>query len=120
MSFALHHLCQVVEDFLINVRINESLPIKNLHVPIFKTDPNSISDPNVENHEAEITKDKMSAVISYKPTLHNQKRFIKTLWTGKDRLSGQLIVEYDVDRSDGNEIQVLVKLSFLDRSSIEF
>jgi hypothetical protein len=93
-----------------------------LHVPIFKTDPNSISDPNVENHEAEITKseDKMSAVISYKPTLHNQKRFIKTLWTGKDRLSGQLIVEYDVDRSDGNEIQVLVKLSFLDRSSIVF
>ena len=66
---------------------------------------------NFMTQEAEIKKESdYEATISYKPSIENQKRYIKTLWTGDDRLSGQLIVQYDVDRSAdaGNEIQLLV------------
>jgi hypothetical protein len=101
-----------VEDFVINVSINESLPIKNLHVPLFKTDPNAITDTSVKNPDANVTSSGSVANIRYKPTLEHQKKFIKHLWTKKDRLSGQLIVQYDVDRSanDGNEVQILVNI----------
>ena len=61
--------------------------------------------------EAQIDRvSKYEATIIYQPSIENQKRYIKTLWTGDDRLSGQLIVQYDVDRSasGGNEIQLLV------------
>jgi hypothetical protein len=40
---------QVVEDFVIAVRINESLPIKDLKVPAFKSNPNSVVDTTVQN-----------------------------------------------------------------------
>ena len=103
---------QVVEDFEINVNINESLPINNLYVPLFKTDPNAITDVSVKNPDAVITGSGSVANIRYKPTLEHQKKYVKHLWTKKDRLSGQLIVQYDVDRSanDGNEIQILVNI----------
>jgi hypothetical protein len=39
----------VVEDFVIQVDIEESLPIKDLFVPAFKTDPNGIIDPSFTN-----------------------------------------------------------------------
>ena len=103
---------QVVEDFEINVNINESLPIDNLNVPLFKTDPNAITDISVKNPDAVITGSGSVANIRYKPTVEHQKKYVKHLWTKKDRLSGQLIVQYDVDRSanDGNEIQILVNI----------
>ena len=53
-----------------------------------------------------------SAKIVYSPSIESQKLFIKKLWTKEERLSGQLIVRYDVDRSGqgGSEIQVLVTI----------
>ena len=53
-----------------------------------------------------------SAKIVYSPSIESQNLFIKKLWTKEERLSGQLIVRYDVDRSGqgGSEIQVLVTI----------
>jgi hypothetical protein len=104
---------QVVEDFVISVNINESLPITTLHVPLFKTDPNAITDTSVSNPDAVVSHVRGESVarIRYQPTIEHQKKYVKHLWTKKDRLSGQLIVQYDVDRSanDGNEVQILVR-----------
>ena len=61
-------LIQVVKDFEIKVMINESLPIKDLRVPPFQTDPNAITDENAQNVEAKILdRTSNTATIIYKP-----------------------------------------------------
>ena len=42
-------LSQVVEDFVIKVHINETLPVKDLRVPAFRVEPNSVVDTSVKN-----------------------------------------------------------------------
>lgn len=96
---------QIVDDFRIDVFINESLPLSFVNVPELKTDPNAITsslkNPNaiIEMDEEDDTK----AHVTYKPNLKLQK-----LVNEEKGVSGQFIVQYDVDRKNQNgEVQVL-------------
>ena len=95
---------QIVEDFVINVYINESLPVQSIRVPEMKTDPNAITSSN-ENRNAKVEKDLQDSSkvhIQYKPSTDLQKE------ESKSGLAGQFIVQYDVDRkNESSDIQVI-------------
>merc|ERR1712038_678730 len=96
---------QIVDDFRIDVFINESLPLSVVNVPELKTDPNSITS-SLTNPNAIIEMDEeddAKAHVTYKPNLKLQK-----LVNEKTGVSGQFIVQYDVDRKNQNgDVQVL-------------
>jgi len=96
---------QIVDDFRIDVFINESLPLSFVNVPELKTDPNSITS-SLTNPNAVIEMDEeddAKAHVIYKPNLKLQK-----LVNEKTGVNGQFIVQYDVDRKNQNgEVQVL-------------
>ena len=105
------NLDQVVEDFRVQVFINESLPVVRVHVPELKTDSNAIDSPNKENKFAEIEKDidddPSKVKITFRPAVQTQKQMLEGQ-SDKDGIHGQFIVEYDVDRkNEGNDVQVL-------------
>lgn len=96
---------QIIDDFRVDVFINESLPLSFVNVPELKTDPNSITS-SLKNPDAKIEMDEEDdsrAHVTYKPNLKMQK-----LVNEKKGISGQFIVQYDVDRKNQNgEVQVL-------------
>lgn len=97
---------QVVKDFKVEVFINESLPLAFVKVPAFKTDPNAISDDE-PNPYATITQgvegDESKAHIEFQPPLTFQEKTSEFFG-----LSGELIIQYDVDRKGRtNDIQVI-------------
>jgi uncharacterized protein YegL len=104
------NLDQVVDDFQVQVHINESLPVVRVRVPELKTDPNGIDAALKDNTEAQIEKnvggDPTKVKITFQPDSHTQKLMIQK--SGKEGVQGQFIVEYDVDRKDReNDVQVL-------------
>ena len=103
------NLDQVVEDFKVQVFINESLPVVRVHVQDLKTDPNAIDSPTQENRIATIVKgeDPTKVKITFQPDAQTQKKLLENQ-DDKEGIHGQFIVEYDVDRkSHGNDVQVL-------------
>ena len=107
------NLDQAVEDFSVQVSINESLPIVRLRVPELKTDPNSI-DSTLKDNELAIVKenfnnDPKQAKILFQPDVATQKRIIESNNNdNKEAFQGQLIVEYDVDRKDDeSDVQLM-------------
>jgi len=105
------NLDQVVEDFQIQVNINESLPVIQVHVPELKTDPNAIESKSSENRfvsvEKNVTGDPSKVKIMYTPPPKLQRKIMESQ-NDKEGLNGQFIVEYDVDRKyEGNDIQIL-------------
>lgn len=106
---------QIVEDFKVNVYINESLPVINLNVPELKTSPNEITSQlrrsSIAKIETSISDNPTWAHIQFKPTSEDQKRIARLSHgaTSSDRgMTGQFIVQYDVDRkAGGNDIQIL-------------
>jgi len=96
---------QIVDDFQIDVFIEESLPLSFVTVPELKTDPNAITSSN-QNPDAIIEMDKVDktkAHVTYKPSTTLQK-----LVNEDSGVNGQFIVQYDVDRKNQNgEVQVL-------------
>merc|ERR1712038_1052862 len=96
---------QIVDDFKIDVFIEESLPLSFVTVPELKTDPNAITSSN-ENSDAIVEmdeEDKTKAHVTYKPDTTLQK-----LVNEERGLGGEFIVQYDVDRKNQNgEVQVL-------------
>jgi len=103
---------QIVKNFNVNVKINESLPIKNINVPELKTDANEITSQLLDNTIAKIERNVNGqpnrAHIQFQPTPDDQRRMAKLSKREEDGMVGQFIVQYDVDRhTQGNEIQVL-------------
>ncbi|TRY69423.1 hypothetical protein TCAL_03273 [Tigriopus californicus] len=95
---------QIVNDFKIEIVIQESLPVVHVRVPKIKTDPNAIQSGEV-NPDVQIALDDSDPTkvnITYSPDTKMQKQF------GTNGISGEFMVEYDVDRKEqGNEIQVI-------------
>merc|ERR1719461_2737036 len=82
------------------VYINETLPLSQLKVPELRQS-NEIFEDEALNSDVTIEQDSNTATITYKPTAAEQKELATT------GVSGQFIVEYDVDRKNQNsDIQV--------------
>merc|ERR1712241_1283230 len=91
---------QVVNDMEIKVFINETLPLTQLKVPELRQS-NEIFEDEASNADVTIEQDSNTATITYKPTAAEQKELATT------GVSGQFVVEYDVDRKNQNsDIQV--------------
>merc|ERR1711963_247409 len=105
---------QIVKDYQADIYLNESLPLRSIHVPELKTNPNEITSqlkPNsIATVERDIDGDSNRAHIVFKPDVQYQKLAAKRLENDENSgMFGQFIVQYDVDLSStgGNEIQVL-------------
>merc|ERR1712233_185163 len=89
---------QIVEDFRVEVFINESLPITEVNVPEL-LEPNSI-DPTEEDQNSFVTIEKdfegdvKKAKIVFAPTSIEQRA------AAEEGMSGRLQINYDVDRQN--------------------
>merc|ERR1712018_688188 len=97
---------QIVEDFRVEVFINESLPITEVNVPEL-LESNSI-DPSEEAQNSFVTIEKdfegdaKKAKIVFAPTSIEQRA------AAEEGISGRLQVNYDVDRQNqDSEVQVI-------------
>jgi len=97
----------VVEDFKVEVNINESLPLSLLSVPeILESNEIDFSDDNQENSIAQVSRDvngsPNNAQVVFNPSKEYQEE------AGEQGVSGKFVVRYDVDRQEGeNEVQVI-------------
>jgi len=106
------NLDQVVQDFHVQVNINESLPVIQVRVPELKTDPNAIEASLKENPYALVEKnlggDPSKVQVTFQPDTRAQKLMLEKQTNKDGGIQGQFIVEYDVDRKDHeNDVQVL-------------
>merc|ERR1712233_167389 len=97
---------QIVEDFRVEVFINESLPITEVSVPEL-LESNSI-DPSEESENSFVTIEKdfegnaKNAKIVFAPTAIEQRA------AAEEGMSGRLRINYDVDRQNqDSEVQVI-------------
>merc|ERR1711971_1116550 len=97
---------QIVEDFRVEVFINESLPITKVNVPEL-LQSNSI-DPSEETQNSFVTIDRdfegdaKKARIVFAPTAIEQRA------AAEEGMSGRLQINYDVDRKNqDSEVQVI-------------
>merc|ERR1711971_139643 len=97
---------QIVEDFRVEVYINESLPITKVSVPEL-LESNSI-DPSEESQNSFVTIEKdfegdaKKAKIVFAPTAIEQRV------AAEEGMSGRLQINYDVDRQNqDSEVQVI-------------
>merc|ERR1712200_355711 len=97
---------QIVEDFRVEVFINESLPITEVNVPEL-LESNSI-DPSEETQNSFVTIEKnfegdaKKAKIVFAPTSIEQRA------AAEEGMSGRLQINYDVDRQNqDSEVQVI-------------
>merc|ERR1712172_75090 len=97
---------QIVEDFRVEVYINESLPITEVNVPEL-LQSNSI-DPSEETQNSFVTIDRdfegdaKKARIVFAPTSIEQRA------AAEEGMSGRLQINYDVDRKNqDSEVQVI-------------
>jgi uncharacterized protein YegL len=94
---------QVVDDFTIVININESLPLKDIKVPIMENvkdneiDSVKLLDDPLVNININVDNDPNKASITFKPSVLDQKNGIH----------GQFRAFYDVERPNGgNDIQL--------------
>jgi uncharacterized protein YegL len=94
---------QVVDDFTIVININESLPLKDIKVPIMENvkdneiDSVKLLDDPLVNININVDNDPNKASITFKPSVLDQKNGIH----------GQFRAFYDVERPrGGNDIQL--------------
>jgi len=96
---------QIVDDFKIEVFINESLPIKSLNVPELKESNDLDFEPGQESEiavvERNVDGDDSKAHVMFEPDKIYQEE------AGDQGLSGQFLVQYEVDRQ-GKESEVQV------------
>jgi uncharacterized protein YegL len=103
---------QIIPKYNVNVYINESLPVTHLNVPELKVNPNEITSQLSANTFAKIDRNVDNnpnrAHIHFNPTPSDQTAMAKLSKNEKNGMSGQFIVQYDVDRKNQtNEIQGL-------------
>merc|ERR1711953_1351830 len=97
----------VVEDFHVNININESLPLSRLSVPkVLESNEIDFSDEDTESSIAEVTRDvdgsPNNARVVFNPSQEYQQE------AGEQGVSGKFVVKYDVDRKgEDNEVQVI-------------
>lgn len=93
---------QIVNDFTVEVFINESLPVINLNVPELKTNPNDIISDE-KNQLAEIVQvEENQYKITFSPSKEIQEEM------SQNGVAGEFIVQYDVDRKgQSSDIQTL-------------
>lgn len=94
---------QIVDDFRIEVYIQESREITLLRVPPLRNDILSTYNTAVRNRYAEVQRTSLtSAFVRYNPSREDQLR------ASMHGLSGLFIVEYDVDRSmDAGDVLIV-------------
>ncbi|XP_069689624.1 inter-alpha-trypsin inhibitor heavy chain H4-like isoform X3 [Periplaneta americana] len=95
---------QIVQDLSVEVHINESADITTLNVPALRTSNEIDADPSagVTNPLAVIERPSTSsAIVRFAPTPDQQRQL------ASEGIKGQLIVEYDVNRT-AHSGQVLV------------
>lgn len=89
------------------MHVNESRPLRFVRTPTLRTG-NEIAkseDDNFNNTDIEII-EKKSAVVKYQPDAEEQKQFARNLGRKESEgLSGQFVVQYDVERDpSGGEV----------------
>ncbi|KAK9736763.1 Vault protein inter-alpha-trypsin domain [Popillia japonica] len=97
------HPKQPVADLRVNVNIQESQPLTFVNAPPIRSG-NEINDIQGDlDPRAQIQMiDANSATVSFSPNVERQKELAKTLGTNIDEgLSGQFVVQYDVERKSG-------------------
>ncbi|XP_072382761.1 inter-alpha-trypsin inhibitor heavy chain H4-like isoform X1 [Diabrotica undecimpunctata] len=101
------HPGQIVKDLHVEVIVNETRPLKFVKTPSLRSG-NEIGKNDETLDPASVVNiiNSTSAVVTFKPDIEKQKNFIKTLG-GKENegLTGQFIVQYDVERDpSGGEV----------------
>jgi len=97
----------VVDDFKVEININESLPLDRVFVPnLIESNAIDFTQELEENSAAEVTLNvddsKNKAKIVFSPDEEYQ------VSAGEQGVSGKLVVQYDVDReSQDSEVQVI-------------
>merc|ERR1711953_560590 len=97
----------VVEDFHVNININESLPLSRLSVPkVLESNEIDFSEEETESSIALITRNvngsPNNARVVFNPSIEYQED------AGEQGVSGKFVVKYDVDRKgEDNEVQVI-------------
>ncbi len=95
---------QVVDNFKVDVYINESLPVERVRVPKLKTNPNAITsqDPNPLAKIMKNEQDPSKMHIQFVASRADQKEL------SAQGVNGQFIVQYDVDgQGEDGDIQLL-------------
>merc|ERR1719327_959318 len=97
---------QIVEDFRVEVFINESLPITEVNVPELlesnSIDPSEEAQNSFVTIEKEFEGDAKKAKIVFAPTSIEQRA------AAEEGMSGRLRINYDVDRQNqDSEVQVI-------------
>merc|ERR1719327_612656 len=97
---------QIVEDFRVEVFINESLPITEVNVPELlesnSIDPSEEAQNSFVTIEKEFEGDAKKAKIVFAPTSIEQRA------AAEEGMAGRLRINYDVDRqSQDSEVQVI-------------
>ncbi|XP_069689635.1 inter-alpha-trypsin inhibitor heavy chain H4-like isoform X2 [Periplaneta americana] len=95
---------QIVRDLSVEVRINESADITTLNVPALRTSNEIDADSSTGATNPLVTTEHPtphSAVVRFVPTADQQREL------ASDGIKGQLVVEYDVSRTE-NPTQVLI------------
>ena len=88
---------QIIEDFKINIKIDESLPLKDITVKRLKSRGEVQSKAEDITTEALGYVEKKKALIDFSPSLKQQE-------SGKD---WKLVMNYDIEKPvDGNDIQI--------------
>jgi len=93
---------QLVKDMEVSVRINESLPVVGVNVPVLKQKSNELVENLEENPIAIVSGENSNLVnITYRPSIDQQRQL------NAEGVNGQFIVQYDVDRKNqSSDVQV--------------
>merc|ERR1712165_208257 len=97
----------VLDDFRVEININESLPLSQLFVPeLLESNEIDFSVEEAESSVAEITRDVDGSPNNARVVLAPSKEY--QLEAGDQGVSGRFVVRYDVDRQgQDSEVQVI-------------
>jgi len=97
----------VLDDFHVEININESLPLSRLSVPkLLESNEIDFSEEETESSVAEVTRDVGGSPNNARVVFAPSKEY--QLEAGDQGVAGRLVVRYDVDRQgQDSEVQVI-------------
>merc|ERR1712183_1008020 len=97
----------VLDDFHVEININESLPLSKLFVPeLLESNEIDFSEEEEESSVAEVTRDVGGSPNNARVVFAPSKEY--QLEAGDQGVSGRFVVRYDVDRQgEDSEVQVI-------------
>jgi len=97
----------VLEDFHVEININESLPLSQLTVPeLLESNEIDFTEEETESSVAEVTRDVGGSPNNARVVFAPSKEY--QLEAGDQGVAGRLVVRYDVDRQgQDSEVQVI-------------